>query len=79
MTVAPLQDVVTEARRILDAAADVLRVLGGAAIALSADGEPLLPRQYNDIDFVTAAGRGPEVVRRAAKSSVTPATSASTA
>ena len=64
MTVAPLQDVVGEARRILDAAADIpLRALGGAAIALSTDRDLLLPREYKDIDFVTAAGRGPEVVR----------------
>jgi hypothetical protein len=62
--VAPLEDVLAETCRILDAAADLpLRVLGGVAIALSADGELLLPREYNDIDFVTAAGRGPEVVR----------------
>jgi len=64
MTVAPLQDMLAEARRILDTAADVpLRALGGTAIALSTSGELLLPREYNDIDFVTAAGRGPEVVR----------------
>src|SRR5206468_7086595 len=64
LTVAPLQDVVEEARRILDAAADIpLRALGGAAIALSTDRDLLLPREYKDIDFVTAAGRGPEVVR----------------
>jgi hypothetical protein len=64
VSVAPLEDVLAEASRILDAATDVpLRLLGGAAIALSADGDPLLPRAYNDIDFVTAAGRGPEVVR----------------
>ena len=64
MTVAPLEDVVAEARRILDAAAEVpLRVLGGAAVALAAGGETLLTRSYNDIDFVTAGGRGPEVVR----------------
>jgi hypothetical protein len=61
---APLEDVLAEASRILDAAGDVpLRLLGGAAIALSADGELLLRREYNDIDFITAAGRGPEVVR----------------
>jgi hypothetical protein len=64
VTVAPLRDVVAEARRILDAAAEVpLRVLGGAAVALAAGGETLLPRSYNDIDFVTAGGRGPDVVR----------------
>jgi hypothetical protein len=60
----PLPDVIAETRRILAAAADVpLRALGGTAIALSASGELLLPREYNDIDFLTAAGRGPEVVR----------------
>jgi len=64
MTVAPLQDLLAETRRILERAADVpLRVLGGTAIALSTSSELLLPREYNDIDFVTAAGRGPEVVR----------------
>jgi hypothetical protein len=64
MTVAPLSDVLSEARRILGHGADVpLRLLGGAAVALSAPGEVLLPRAYNDIDFVTAAGRGPEAVR----------------
>jgi hypothetical protein len=64
MTVAPLLDVVAEARRILDAAGEIpLRLLGGAAIALSADAELLLPREYRDIDFVTSGGKGPEVVR----------------
>jgi len=64
MTVAPLEDLLAEARRILDTAADVpLRALGGVAVALAADGAVLLPRDYNDIDFVAAAGRGPEVVR----------------
>lgn len=64
MSVTPLEDVLAEASRILDAAAAIpLRLLGGAAIGLAADGEPLLPRSYNDIDFLTAAGRGPEVVR----------------
>src|SRR5207247_6741199 len=64
MTVAPLQDLVAEARRILDAAAEVpLRVLGGAAVALAAGGETRLPRSHNDIDFVTTAGRGPAVLR----------------
>jgi hypothetical protein len=63
VTVAPLADVLAEARRILDRAADVpLRLLGGAAVALSAPNGVLLPRAYNDIDFVTAPGRGPEVV-----------------
>jgi hypothetical protein len=64
VTGAPLEDLLAEASRILDATTDVpLRLLGGAAIALSADGAPLLRREYNDMDFVTAAGRGPEVVR----------------
>jgi hypothetical protein len=63
MTVTPLEDLLAEAGRILDIAADVpLRVLGGVAVALSAEGELLLPREYNDIDFITAAGRAPEVV-----------------
>ena len=62
--VAPLENLVAEADRILDTAADIpLRVLGGVAVALSAHESLLLPRPYNDIDFVTAAGRGPEVVR----------------
>jgi hypothetical protein len=60
----PLEDLLAEASRILDTAADVpLRLLGGTAIALSANGELLLQREYKDIDFVTAVGRGPEVVR----------------
>jgi hypothetical protein len=64
VSAAPLEDVIAEASRILDAAADVpLRLLGGAAIAISADGELLLRREYNDIDFITASGRGPAVVR----------------
>jgi hypothetical protein len=64
MTVTPLTDLVAEARRILAVAEDVpLRALGGVAVALSADGALLLPREYRDIDFVTATGRGPDVVR----------------
>jgi hypothetical protein len=63
MTVAPLADLVAEARRILDHAAEIpLRLLGGAAVELSAPNGVLLPRPYNDIDFVAGAGRGPEVV-----------------
>jgi hypothetical protein len=64
VTVTPLEDVLAEADRILETAAGVpLRVLGGVAVALSAGGEALLPREYNDIDFIAAAGRGPESVR----------------
>jgi hypothetical protein len=64
MTVVPLRDVLAETRRILDAAEGIpLRVPGGAALALSADGNLVLPRDYNDIDFITGAGGGPEVVR----------------
>jgi Uncharacterised nucleotidyltransferase len=59
----PHQDAVDEARRVLAAADVPLRVLGGVAIALSLDGEPLLPRTYNDIDFITARGEGPHVAR----------------
>jgi len=63
MTVAPLADILAEARRILDHAAHVpLRLLGGAAVALSAPNGVLLERDYNDIDFLTGHGRGPEVV-----------------
>jgi hypothetical protein len=63
VTVAPLADLVAEARRILDRAADIpLRLLGGAAVELSAPTGVLLPRTYNDIDFVAGAARGPEVV-----------------
>jgi len=57
-------DVVAEAQRVLDAAGDVpLRLLGGVAIALSLPGGPLLPRPYNDIDFITARGEGPTVAK----------------
>jgi hypothetical protein len=64
MTAEPLSDVLAEARRILDHAADVpLRLLGGAAVALASRNGGPLPRTYGDIDFVTASGRGPEAVR----------------
>ena len=57
-------DIVSEALRVLDAAAGVpLRLLGGVAIAVSLPGEPLLPRPYNDIDFITAKGEGPTVAK----------------
>jgi hypothetical protein len=57
------RDVVDEALRILAAAADVpLRLLGGVGIAVAVAQEPLLHRVYNDIDFITARGRGPEAV-----------------
>ena len=61
---APEHDIVREAHRVLDAATDIhLRVLGGVAIELSLPGPPLLPRPYNDIDFITARGEGPKTVR----------------
>jgi putative nucleotidyltransferase-like protein len=59
---APLRDAVEEARRVLNAATDAdipLRVLGGVAIAISVPQEPLLPRTFNDIDFIAARGTGP--------------------
>ena len=57
-------DIVSEARRVLDVAAGVpLRLLGGVAIAVSLPGEPLLPRPYNDIDFITAKGEGPTIAK----------------
>jgi hypothetical protein len=62
----PQRDAVHEARRVLDAADTAgvpLRVLGGVAIALSLPNEPLLPRTYNDIDFMTARGTGPRNVK----------------
>lgn len=62
--VAPEADIVREALRVLDAAADLrLRLLGGLAIAVSLPGRPLLPRSYNDIDFITARGEGPKAAR----------------
>ena len=61
---APEHDVVREARRILGAAAGIhLRVLGGVAIELSLPEPPLLPRAYNDIDFIIARGEGPKTVK----------------
>jgi hypothetical protein len=61
---APEHDVVREARRVLEAASGVhLRVLGGVAIELSLPGPALLPRTYNDIDFITAPGEGPKTVK----------------
>jgi hypothetical protein len=52
-----LPDIELEARRVLDATADVpLRLLGGLAIALATPGERLLPRAYKDIDFIAPAG-----------------------
>jgi len=38
-------------------------VLGGVAIELSLAGRPLLPRTYNDIDFITARAEGPKTVK----------------
>jgi hypothetical protein len=61
---APLADIVAEARRVLDAAAErdvPLRLLGGLAIALTAPEHRLLPRPYKDIDFVTRRGQSREV------------------
>jgi hypothetical protein len=64
VTATPLPDILAEARRILDHGGGTpLRLLGGAAVALAVPGGVLLPRAYKDIDFVTAAGRGPETVR----------------
>jgi Uncharacterised nucleotidyltransferase len=60
----PRRDAVDEARRVLDATGNIpLRVLGGVAIALSLPGEPLLPREYNDIDFITVRGDGPRTAK----------------
>lgn len=61
---APLDDIVSEARRLLDAAAaaDVLvRLVGGLAVLMHIDGEPVIARVYKDIDLVTLKGRGKRV------------------
>jgi hypothetical protein len=64
VSVAPRADVVAEARRILATAGVIpVRALGGVGIALSADRPLLLPREYNDVDLVSAAGKAPDVVR----------------
>jgi len=56
--VAPDQNIVLEARRVLDAATELhLRLLGGLAIEVSLPVAPLLPRTYNDLDFIR--GRRP--------------------
>ena len=57
-------DAVDEARRVLAAAAGLrIRLLGGLAIAVSLPHDPLLPRTYNDIDFITARGEGPKAAK----------------
>jgi hypothetical protein len=62
--VTPEADVVRESLRVVEAAADIrLRLLGGLAIAVSLDERPLLPRTYNDIDFITARGEGPKAAK----------------
>jgi hypothetical protein len=61
---APEHDIVLEARRVLEAATGIhLRLLGGLAIEVSLPGAPLLPRTYNDIDFITRRGEGPKAVK----------------
>ena len=62
----PLAEIVDEARRLTDAAADQelpIRLVGGLAIKLRADGSlhPALTRAYKDIDLVTPKGRGKPV------------------
>jgi hypothetical protein len=62
--VTPEADVVRESLRVVEAATDIrLRLLGGLAIAVSLDEHPLLPRTYNDIDFITARGEGPKAAK----------------
>jgi hypothetical protein len=62
--VAPERDIVREALRVVDAAQDVrLRLLGGLAIEVSLPARPLLPRPYNDIDFITGRGEGPKTAK----------------
>ena len=59
----PLTDIVAEARRLMDAAAqrDVpVRLLGGLAIRLGIPDPqgPVIPREYKDIDLATVRGQG---------------------
>ena len=57
-------DIVDEALHVLAVGADVpLRVLGGVAVAISLPRGPVLPRRYNDIDFITARGAGPTAAK----------------
>ena len=61
---APLEDIVLEARRLLEAAAaaDVpVRLVGGLAVRMHITGEPVIARTYKDIDLVTLKGRGKRV------------------
>jgi hypothetical protein len=61
---APLDDIVLEADRLLEAAAaeDVpVRLVGGLAVRMHVDGDPVISRQYKDIDLVTLKGRGKRV------------------
>ena len=61
---APLDDIVLEADRLLEAAAaeDVpVRLVGGLAVRMHAGGEPVIARVYKDIDLVTLKGRGKRV------------------
>jgi len=61
---APLDDIVLEADRLLEAAvaADVpVRLIGGLAVRMYAGGEPVITRAYKDIDLVTLKGRGKRV------------------
>ena len=61
---APLDDIVLEANRLLEAAAtsDVpVRLVGGLAVRMHVGGEPVIARTYKDIDLVTLKGRGKRV------------------
>src|SRR5262249_37308298 len=61
------EDMVDEARRIIDAAAEEkvpLRLIGGVAIRLHSDGlPPALQRPYQDIDLVTTGKGGRSAVK----------------
>ena len=61
---APLDDIVLEADRLLEAAAaeDVpVRLIGGLAVRMHVNGDPVISREYKDIDLVTLKGRGKRV------------------
>jgi hypothetical protein len=61
---APLDDIVLEADRLLQAAATAdltLRLIGVLAVRAHAGGDPVIARACKDIDLVTPKGRGKRV------------------
>jgi hypothetical protein len=65
-TVTPHADIMTEANRLLEAAAEAdvpVRLIGGLAVRLHvpSDTEPIFEREYKDIDLVTLKGKSRKV------------------